>query len=484
MATIDLNTATITGLSESLRTGTLSPVDLVTVTLERIDALQPTLQCFTTVTPELALRRARDAEREMAKGQYRGPLHGIPYTLKDVVATQGIRTTFGDPKGTDYAPKANATLYSLLDAAGGILVGKVVSEIGRDALGPVGCRNPWNPQWSPGTSSSGSGAAVAASLGLASIGTDTGGSVRHPASNSGVVGMKATFGRISRFGVWAASWSTDQAGPLTKTVEDNALLLEILGEYDPQDPVSLNEPRYPYRANLRAGIKGLRIGVPADAWVWTDWLSDEEEQVVRTAIQVLETLGASLVEVHLPRAAEARAILSELVSEAPVYLDDHFTSEQIEAWPEHHGSRERGRAQPFADYLHAQQQRALIGQEAVAVLKQVDVIAMPTGSTFGDEWNAETVVIRGRERTARSRAVYRNALASLTGHPALSIPCGFGLNDTFPIGLMLQGRPLEEARLYQVAYAYEQGTEWHKRHPPLLSDSPPSPMRPESFQDI
>jgi Asp-tRNA(Asn)/Glu-tRNA(Gln) amidotransferase A subunit family amidase len=420
----------------------------------------------------------------MAKGQYRGPLHGIPYTLKDVVATQGIRTTFGDPKGTDYAPKANATLYSLLDAAGGILVGKVVSEIGRDALGPVGCRNPWNPQWSPGTSSSGSGAAVAASLGLASIGTDTGGSVRHPASNSGVVGMKATFGRISRFGVWAASWSTDQAGPLTKTVEDNALLLEILGEYDPQDPVSLNEPRYPYRANLRAGIKGLRIGVPADAWVWTDWLSDEEEQVVRTAIQVLETLGASLVEVHLPRAAEARAILSELVSEAPVYLDDHFTSEQIEAWPEHHGSRERGRAQPFADYLHAQQQRALIGQEAVAVLKQVDVIAMPTGSTFGDEWNAETVVIRGRERTARSRAVYRNALASLTGHPALSIPCGFGLNDTFPIGLMLQGRPLEEARLYQVAYAYEQGTEWHKRHPPLLSDSPPSPMRPERFQDI
>jgi aspartyl-tRNA(Asn)/glutamyl-tRNA(Gln) amidotransferase subunit A len=271
---------------------------------------------------------------------------------------------------------------------------------------------------------------------------------------------------------------------LTKTVEDNALLLEILGEYDSQDPVSLNEPRYAYRANLRAGMKGLRIGVPADDWVWTDWLSEEEEQVVRTAIQVLETLGASLVEVHFPRAAEARAILSELVSETPVYLDDHFTSEQIEAWPEHHGSRERGRAQPFADYLHAQQQRALIGQEAVAVLKQVDAIAMPTGSTFGDEWNAETVVIRGRKRTARSRAVYRNGLASLTGHPALSIPCGFGLNDTFPIGLMLQGRPLEEALLYQVAYAYEQGTEWHQRHPPLPSDSPPSPMRPESFQDI
>jgi len=313
MVNIDLNTATIMGLSEDLRTGALSPVELVTATLERIDALQPTLRCFTTVTPDLALRRARETERDIARGRYRGPLHGIPYTLKDVVATQGIRTTFGDPKGTDYAPKANATLYTLLDAAGGILVGKVVSEIGRDSLGPVGCRNPWNPQWSPGTSSSGSGAAVAASLGLASIGTDTGGSVRHPASNSGVVGMKATFGRISRFGVWASSWSTDQAGPLTKTVEDNALLLEILGAYDPLDPVSIHEARYAYRANLSAGIKGLRIGVPVDDWVWTEWLSEEEEQIVREALQVLETLGASLIEVDLPRAAEARAILSELV---------------------------------------------------------------------------------------------------------------------------------------------------------------------------
>jgi aspartyl-tRNA(Asn)/glutamyl-tRNA(Gln) amidotransferase subunit A len=469
MANIDLNTATIIGLSEHLRTGALSPVELVTATLERIYALQPTLQCFTTVTPELALRQAHEAERDITRGRYRGPLHGIPYTLKDVVATQGIRTTFGDPKGTDYAPKANATLYSLLDAAGGILVGKVVSEIGRDSLGPVGCRNPWNPQWSPGTSSSGSGAAVAASLGLASIGTDTGGSVRHPASNSGVVGMKATFGRISRFGVWASSWSTDQAGPLTKTVEDNALLLEILGEYDPLDPVSLNEARYAYRANLSAGIQGLRIGVPVDDWVWTEWLSEEEEQVVRDALQVIETLGAALIEIHLPRAAEARAILSELVCEKPVYLDDHFTPEQIETWPEHHDTRERGRTQPFADYLHAQQQRAMICQEAIAALKQVDVIAMPTGSTFGDEWNAEMVVIRGRQRTARSRAVYRNGLASLTGHPALSVPCGFGLHDTFPIGLMLQGRPLEEALLYRVAYAYEQATEWHKRHPPFTA---------------
>jgi Asp-tRNA(Asn)/Glu-tRNA(Gln) amidotransferase A subunit family amidase len=196
-STLDLASATITTISQALRQRHLSPVELITATLERIDALQLRLQCFTTVTPEYALHRARQAEQEIGHGRYRGPLHGIPYTLKDVVATHDIRTTFGDPKGVNYRPPASATVHVLLEEAGGILVGKVVSEIGRGSTGPVGCRNAWDLRCSPGTSSSGSGAAVAAALGLASIGTDTGGSVRHPASNSGLVGMKATFGRIS-----------------------------------------------------------------------------------------------------------------------------------------------------------------------------------------------------------------------------------------------------------------------------------------------
>lgn len=467
MADLNLDSATIIDLSEQLRTRAVSPVELVAATLERIEALQPKLQCFTTITPEYAMQRAREAEREIARGQYRGPLHGIPYTLKDVIATKDIRTTFGDPRGIDYRPTDNATVHTLLEEAGGVLLGKVVSEIGRHPAGPVGCRNPWDPQRSPGTSSSGSGAAVAASLGLASIGTDTGGSVRHPASNSGIVGMKATFGRISRFGVWASSWSTDQAGPLTRTVADNALLLEMLGTYDPKDPVSLNVPGSAYRAGLRTAISGVRIGIPVDDWVWKDWLSEEEEGVVREALHVLEALGACVTEVRLPRTADARAVLAALASEIPVYVDDHFTPAQIDAWPEHHDTLRRGREQTFADYLHAQQKRALICQEAVAVLKQVDVIAMPTGSTFGDAWDAETVVIRGRTEPARSRAVYRNGLASLTGHPAISVPCGFGTTHPLPIGLMLHGRPLEEALLYQVAYAYEQATEWHRRRPPL-----------------
>lgn len=465
---LDIVSATIAGMSELIRERKVSPVELTTATLARIEALQPRLQCFTTITPEYALQRAREAEQEITHGRYRGPLHGIPYTLKDVVATQGIRTTFGDPKGIDYRPQESATLHTLLEDAGGILLGKVVSEIGRSGTGPVGCRNAWDTRCSPGTSSSGSASAVAASLGFASIGTDTGGSVRHPASNSSLVGMKASFGRISRFGVWASSWTSDQAGPLTRTVEDNAIMLGILGAYDPRDPVSLNVPPEAYRESLRIGIRGIRVGVPVDDWIWKEWLSEEEETVVRQAIEVLKALGATVTEIHLPRSAHGRAILHTLTaSEAQVYLEDNYTPEQIAAWPEWHPRFEQGRSQSFADYLHAQHERARICQEVTEALRHVDVIAMPTGSTFGDSWDAETVVIRGRQAQARSRAVYRNAIASLTGHPELSVPCGFGLADTFPIGLMLHGRPLQEGLLYRVAHAYEQATPWHSRHPRL-----------------
>ncbi len=471
MATSDLDLvrATITSLSEQIRRREVSPVEVVEATIERIERLQPVLRSFTTATPDYALAQAKRAEREIARDRYRGPLHGIPYTLKDVIATKGVRTTYGDPRGVDYRPAESATLQRLLEEAGGILIGKVVSEIGRDSSGPVGCRNAWDPTRSPGTSSSGSGSATAASMGLASIGTDTGGSVRHPGSNSNLVGLRPTFGRVSRTGVWHASWSDDLAGPLTKTVEDNAIVLETIGVYDPEDPVSVNEPRYDYRASLGDGIAGVRVGVPVNDWVWKDWLGEEEEAVVRSAISKLEELGAHLSEVSLPLSGESRnrAMGMALASERVVYIEDHFSQEQIDAWPEIHRQLEAGRKHSFADYLHTQQLRSRIKQEATAVLREVDVIAMPTGSTYGDAWDAETAVIRGREVSARSRAVYRNGVASVAGHPALSVPGGFGMGDTLPIGLMLHGRPLEEALLYRVAYAYEQASEWHSRHPDL-----------------
>ena len=464
MSALDLLKTTISQVCESIRTRQLSPVELTQACLEQAERLDPTLKAFTTLTPEYALKRARQAEKEIIGGKYLGPLHGIPYTLKDVIATQGIRTTFGNPRMTDFKPQDSATVHVLLEEAGAVLLGKVYSHIGRGD-NPVMCYSPWDPNTSPGTTSSGSGSAVASGMGLLSIGTDTGGSVRHPASNCGLVGFKATFGRISRYGVWATSWTTDQAGPMTKTVEDNAIVMECLAVHDPQDLVSIYLGRTEYRSGMTDGIKGMKIGLPVDPWVWKELIGQDEEDAVRNAVGVLEELGAEIVEIALPLAYESRN--NSLAAEGTVWLRDNFSEEALRDWPELHPQLERGEAQSFADYLHAQQKRMAIRQEAIAALQTVDAVAMPTGSTIGDKRDAVTANIRDREVPARSRAVYLNGLASQTGLPAISIPCGFAKEERFPVGLQLVGRDLEEALLLRIGFAYEQAAPWHRQHPTL-----------------
>ncbi len=464
---MDLRRLTISDASQALRRRELSPVELVEATLARIDALQPVLHAFVTVTADYALDRAREAEREMRSGRQRGPLHGVPYTLKEVIATRGVRTIFGDADRTEYVPTRDSTINALLEEAGAVLVGKVVSEVGHSHDQPVSSRNAWNPEMSPGTSSSGSGSAVAASLGLFSIGTDTAGSVRHPASNSNLVGLKATFGRISRMGVWPVSWSVDTPGPLTKTVADNAIVLGVVGQHDPADPASIVEPPRDYLAGIDGGVDGVTIGVPTDDWVWRDMLSEEEETIVRRALSVLGDLGATVREIELPRGAEARSSAVPTLSEPPALNPDPAAAEHADAWRYALEATRRAISESFDDYLEAVRRRAFIRQEVDAALWEVDVIAMPTGSSFGDRWDAKTATIRGRVVQARSRGTYRNLLAAVCGHPALSVPCGFGLGGIFPVGLMLHGRANGEALLYRVAYAYEQATEWHRMVPPL-----------------
>ena len=468
---IDLDSATITEMGGMLRDRKVSPVELTQATIQRMERLQPILFSFITPTPEHALLLAKEAEKEIMQERYRGPFHGIPYTLKDWIDAKGVPTTYVGPRGPTqhYIPTVSSTIHALLEDAGGILMGKVDPGIGieRDTGGPVGCRNAWDPTRSPGTSSSGSGSATAASMGLGSIGADTGGSVRHPASNSNLVGMRPTQSRISGFGVKASPLTTDQAGPLTKTVEDNAIMMDILGVYDPQDPGSINEPGYDHRAWLRDGIRGMRIGVPVDDWVWKDWLGEEEEQVVRRSIGVLEELGASIIEVALPLAGESRALMQAVGGGGALYYLEQFTEDQMAVWPEVRAKIEASLQRPLKDHFQAVLKVTHVKQEVNAVLKDVDVIAMPTGSTYGDAWDAETATIRGRTVPARSRAVWRNGMASVCGHPAMSVPCGFGNDDKWPIGLMLHGQRLQEALLYRVAYSYEQATEWHLRHPTL-----------------
>jgi Asp-tRNA(Asn)/Glu-tRNA(Gln) amidotransferase A subunit family amidase len=283
-----------------------------------------------------------------------------------------------------------------------------------------------------------------------------------------LVAFKPTYGRISIHGVHGSVLTTDQAGPITKTVEDNAIMMDILAAYDPKASNSLLEPGYDHRAFLRDGIRGLRIGVPVDDWVWKDTLHEEEEEVCRRAIQVLEELGAYITEVKLPRAANSRS--NNLSSRGPSALHylDHFTKEQLAAWPSAAGSdAEAGIKEPVEKYLRLLEHRALITQEANEALATVDLIAMPTGSTWGDAWDEKEVTIRGKKWAARSRASYRNSLASISGHPAVSVPCGFGNNGRWPIGIMFHGKPLSEPLLYRVSYGYQQATEWHKRHPDI-----------------
>lgn len=468
MSAFDLATATIAETAELIRKRELSPLELTRATLDRIEELNPKLLSFTTITPEYALAKAAAAEADLAGGAYKGPLHGIPYTLKDVIATKDVRTTFGHPRLVDFAPAESATVHTRLEAAGAILVGKVYSQIGRGD-GPVECYNPWDPSFtkSPGTSSSGSGGAVAASMGLLSMGTDTGGSVRHPAGMCNLVGMKATFGRISRFGVLAPSWRADQAGPLTKTVTDCALAMNVLAGYDPQDLISINEPTPDYSSFLGGDLKGVRIGVPTDRWLWEREVEDIEV-LVREAVKVLAGLGAEIVEVSLAKAANCRPTSFAINRpEAAVYWTEKFGEEVLQGWHEIYPGVLQGRQATFTDFLHAQYTAAEIEQELVAALKQCDLLAFPTGSTHGDQADATTAIIRGKEVPARSRAVYLNGLASLTGYPAMSVPCGFAPSDGMPVGLQISGRRLEEGLMLQAAYAYEQATDWHKRFPAL-----------------
>ena len=460
----DLLNGTITEVTRLIEKRELSPVELTEASIRRSESLDPVLRAFTTLSADYAMEKARQAEAEIASGHYRGPLHGIPYTLKDVIATHEVPTTFGNPREIDFKPSESATVHTLLENAGAVLLGKVYSHIGRGET-PVMCYSPWDTNTSPGTTSSGSGSAVSAGMGLLSIGTDTGGSVRHPASNCGLVGFKATFGRISRAGVWATSWTTDQAGPITRTVEDNAISMEALTGHDPADLVSLNVPPGDYLSTMRDGIRGLRIGLPSNSWVWQDWIGQDEEDAVRKAVAVLEELGAEVREVDIPLSYEARN--NSLAAEAPVWLRDNFPEQVLNDWVELHPQLERGDSQTFAEYLHGQHKRMAIRQEIVSVLQEVDAIAMPTGSTIGDRWDADTATIRGRTVLARSRAVYLNGMGSQTGLPAISIPCGFAKEGRFPVGLQLVGRDLDEALLLRLSYAYEQATDWHKARPPL-----------------
>ena len=464
MAATSLPTATLVDTAKQLQTRKMSSVDLVEATLERISALNPKLNAFTTITSDYALHKARQADAEISSGEYRGPLHGIPYTLKDLIDTKGVRTTYGYRSHQDYIPEASATVHRRLEDAGAILVGKVDCHFRRNI--PVSCLNPWDLTRSPGISSSGSGASVAASLCLASIGSDTGGSVRIPAAWSGVVGLRGTLGLISRHNALGTSWSFDQLGPLAKTVSDTALVLQAVAGYDPQDPISLRAPEVDYSRDLGKGIKGMRVSV-LEEFVSAN-CTEEVEAAVRSAVAVLEELGAEVSRVYIPHSGESTKVLT-VVSEAESAVNYRrvFPKERLDNIdPDLVEYIHRGDSYTMAEYLEGQRMAAILRQEVDSVLEDVDVVVAPTCLTPAVLISQErkSISVRGQDVDYLQLLLKVTSIASVTGLPALSIPCGFS-SESLPIGLQLMGRRLEESRLLQIGHAYEQATCWHLQHP-------------------
>ncbi len=438
--------------------------------LARIAAVEPRLNAFTIVTAEEALAAARQADDEIAAGRWRGPLHGVPVSVKDIFDQLGMRTTAASRFLADAAPsRADSGVVARLRAAGAVLIGR--TNLHEFALGgtsqtshfgPV--RNPWNPHRIPGGSSGGSGAAVAAGMGFASIGTDTGGSIRIPAACCGVVGLKPTFGRVSRHGLIPLADSLDHAGPLARTVEDAAIVLAAIAGHDPRDPRSADVPAERYADAIEHGVRGLRIGVLEACLAEAD---PEVSAAIRTAVRGLEDAGAAVrpMALDLLDAARDAVVVVLGVESAAVHRD------RLRDHPDWFGAdvRERllrGQALPAADYERALSLRAAFRAQLGRAFEQVDVLLTPMLLVGAPPIDAATVSIDGRDVDAL-RAITANTREwNLAGLPAVSVPCGFTA-DGLPIALQIVGRAFGEATVLRAARAHERHLAGGSPMPPL-----------------
>lgn len=464
--TTALHYLTIREAGPLLQQRVISPVELTRAFLERIAALDSTLQAYITVLPQRAMAAARVAEAEMLRGEYRGPLHGIPIALKDLYDTQGIRTTASSRVLGTRVPTEDATATARLEAAGSILLGKLAMH--EFALGgpdptcgfPL-ARNPWNLQHIPGGSSSGSGTAVAAGLCMGSLGSCTGGSIRGPASYCSIVGFKPTYSRVSRYGVVPLSWSLDHCGPMTWTVEDAALMLQAIAGHDPKDPTSSRAPVPQYEAALREDIHGLTIGVPRHFFFADDPRIDRETlTLVDAALHTLATLGARIEEVTIPSLQYAGA------AQPAIMLSEAFAYHQraLCRQPEEFGDMVRARFRmgglmSSADYVQAQRVRNVLKRDFAAALQRVDVLVSPTMSSPAPPF-------AGMDAMTTARRPSFTGPYNLTGMPAISIPCGFTAAG-LPVGLQIAGKPFDESTVLRVAYTYQQQARWFTQRPPV-----------------
>jgi len=444
----------LTEAADAIRARRLSPVELVDSVLERIDRTEPHLRAYAAVDAERARSAARDAERDIAAGRYRGPLHGIPMGLKDLIDVAGTATSAGSRVRADHRAHSDSTVATRLAAAGAVLLGKTHTHEFAYGLTTPQTHNAWDPGRVAGGSSGGSAVAVAAGSATFALGTDTGGSIRVPAALNGVVGLKPTYGLVPRHGVTSLSWSLDHVGPITRTVEDAALVLTALAGYDPRDPASLAAPAADYRPTTGTDLSGLRIGVPSSYYF--DHVDPEVETAVRHAVDRLRTLGAHLVDVEIPMARYVQAThWGLMVPEATAYHE-----RTLRTVPELYEADvrvllEAGELMTAGDYLRAQRSRTLMRDAWDRLLREVDVIAAPAVPATAVRAGQETITwADGSVESVSDAYVRLSSPANITGVPALCLPVG---HDTagLPIGMQLLGRPLGESVLLRVGHAYE-----------------------------
>jgi aspartyl-tRNA(Asn)/glutamyl-tRNA(Gln) amidotransferase subunit A len=464
-----LTQLSIAEAGEQLRRRALSPVELTRAYLDRIRREDGNLQAFITVLEKEALAAAAAAEQEIARGHHRGPLHGIPIALKDLVMTRGIRTTCGSRILRDWIPDADAAVASRLAEAGAILLGKL--NMHEFAYGPTGVnphygtpRNPWDRTRMPGGSSSGSGVAVAAGLAAGALGTDTGGSVRIPAALCGIVGLKPTYGRVSRAGVIPLAWSLDHVGPMTRTVTDAALLLQVLAGRDPADPSTAAVPVPDYRRALEGEVRGLRLGLLKD-YFFAHLDAGVRDAVLRGA-RSLEGLGASVEEVALPRIHHAGpASFAIIAAEATAYHEPYLKARAAEYGADVRARLTTGQFVLATQYLKAQRARRVIRAEMDAVLRRVDALLFPTTPIAAPTLDARETTVEGVTEDVRWWLIRCTRPINVTGHPALSVPCGLTAAG-LPIGLQIVGRYFDEATVLKVGRALETTAPLGGRRPP------------------
>lgn len=464
-----------TQLAALLRSREVSPVEATEAYLDRIGRVDGKLNSYITVCREEALAGARQAEREIGRGRYRGAMHGIPVAVKDQFYTRGIRTTAGSAILKEFVPQEDATVIARLKEAGSVLLGKL--NMSEYAMGdafhhPYGRpRNPWDLSRNPGTSSSGSGAATAAFLCATSLGEDTGGSIRGPAAFCGLVGLRPSWGRVSRYGMLGACWSMDTAGPISRTVADCALTLAAIAGHDPKDPYTWDVPVPDYLAALKNSVHGLKVGLVRER-VYTDAVEPEIQQAVLKATSLLGELGATVQEVSVPLIAHSAAISTAILMAEASAVHRRGIEERLTEYD--HNLQVRlltGSVLPAQAYYQATRLRQVLRQQILEALGRVDVLVMPTSSIPASLLPTRAGV-GSKQEVVDGFAGRRSFTApfNLASCPALSINCGFTSHppgEGLPIGLQLAGKPFDEETLFRVAHAYEQATDWHTRRPPI-----------------